>query len=266
MAETWAEAAKKINCGNGHHWTIETLKCLQKASSDDLLKLLDPLAQVSLSPEVVLGGDLLPFDSLLSGIEHLSSHKKAIQVLVGSTDDEGSIVLPIIDMKTYSLFEPKQLSQNEAFEELKKLSALLVPPKGVQSAVVNGDEVARFYINQQSKASSAKTSFHRIIGTALGDFYVSCPAVEFINRLRAVDHVTVFQYVWSRKVPSRDVPCADWMGACAGSDVPMLFGQPFEEKDQFSPDDRKFSVHFMKTVGKFFWEGYECCYYFLGFK
>src|SRR5699024_3822985 len=101
------------------------------------------------------------------------------------------------------------------------------------------------------------STFIRLIGQALGDFYVSCPVVEFAQRLATTTaHAQVYQYVWSRKVASREVPCAQWMGACHGSDVVMLFGEPFEKRAEFTPEDRRLSAHFMKTIGEFLHFGY----------
>lgn len=249
VAENWAqEANKRIKCGQGQHWTIETLNCLRKAPTDQLLKVLNPLGENPFAPEVVIGDNFLPFESLIKAVQLLSSSEQSINIMFGSTNDEGSLVLPMLSSTIFSLLNPKDLSQHEAYEELAKFSSKLIPARGVQSNNIDGAEVARYYINQKTGGN-----YNRVIGEAIGDFYVTCPLTEFARRLiRPSNTSSIYQYLWSEKLaPHTEIPCADWMGACHGTDVAMLFGLPFANEGDFVRKDRQSSKNFIRAISGF---------------
>lgn len=250
IAQNWAqEVNKRLNCGDGQHWTIETLNCLRKASTDQLLKVLNPLGENPFAPEVVLGDDFLPFESLIEAVQLLSSSKQSINIMFGSTNDEGGLVLPMLSSTIFSLLTPKDLSQHEAYQELVKFASKLIPARGVRSKSIDGHEVARYYINQKSGGN-----YNRAIGEAIGDFYVTCPLAEFGRRLTRPSNNTsaIYQYLWSEKfAPHTEMPCADWMGACHGTDVAMLFGLPFAHEGDFARHDRQSSRNFIRAVSGF---------------
>jgi hypothetical protein len=50
-------------------------------------------------------------------------HRKNINIFIDPTDDEGGFMLPMIDLIKYSLTSPKDITKEEAYEELKRFSA-----------------------------------------------------------------------------------------------------------------------------------------------
>nr|XP_046913589.1 acetylcholinesterase-like [Dermatophagoides farinae] len=252
VAQMWAQMASTISCG--HEWTAKTLKCLKQASIDKILQLINPFGPVSTGPEIVMDqtDDLFPFDTLSEAIDQIDTSKMVI--MIGSTDDEGSQVLPMMNDKLFQQFiSDQQLSWNEAIEQMVQLTSKLVPPRGCNHNKVNGDDIAKCYLSDSNVPRNFKT-----IGQSIGDFYVSCPMTLFAEKLieKRQNPAQLYQYVWSQKSrPNRFAPCLEWMGACHGTDVLMMFGIPFMASNEFDENDQKISKKFMKTIGHFVHHG-----------
>ena len=259
VSQMWSNAATKIECLEaGKDWSEKAVECLKKAPVEKILKLLDPLAKESTSPQIILGDEILPYKNILEAIEDLKDSLHEIDVLVGSTNDEGGVILPILDMNIYSMIMPKNMKIEDARKELEKYSELLVPPIGSKISKIDGSDVARQYFSDmkidETKSKDGDGALQNRIGVALGDFYVTCPMREFSRRLLRTGKVNLYQYVWSIKVPIEFSPCAEWMGACSGTDAGMLFGAPF--LDNKVPQKMKdISEKFIKTVKKFVYFG-----------
>lgn len=80
---------------------------------------------------------------------------------------------------------------------------------------------------------------------------------DWIKEQTIPKKVNIFHYYWTRKVSEKAIPCADWMGACHGSDTAMLFGDPFVDKQVYSDEERNVSINFIKTISHFTKYGLE---------
>lgn len=249
VSKLWLESASnKTTCSKSTKWTNETLRCLRESSIETLLTLSNPLTPTGSSPEVILGDEIFPFDSIQEAIDQMNSINRNTSILLGSTNDEGGLVLPVVNMETFSLLNPKSMTKGDAFAELAKLSSMLTTARGVNNSKVDGDEVSRNYLNKRSTTNN----YAFVIGEAIGDFYVTCPITEFGRRVALNSNIHVYQYLWARKLtPNEEVPCIDWMGACHGSDLAMIFGWPFVAINSFTEEERQLSMHMMRTIGHF---------------
>lgn len=249
--EKWLKAAEQLGCGKGEDFTEKIMKCLREKSSEDLSKTLLDLSRnpntnnrEEITPQVVYGDAFLPEDpvTMLSN----GDHKRNFNLLIGHTDDEGGYMLPMVDMERYSINNPKDITYDEAYNDLKKLTDKLISKKDIDS-----EKVAKTYYS--SIASKDSGTLRRTIGVALGDFYITCPTILFAKQLFKTDSekVKVYHYYWSRKVSDTAVPCANWMGACHGTDSYMLFADPFINEKQYTEEERNVSLNFIKTVSHF---------------
>jgi len=260
----WLKGAKSIGCGDGTKWTSEVISCLRRADANNLVKLsqLSMVGKVNeneVTPQVVFGDSFLPEEPL----KMISSgdHKKNVNLFIGTTEDEGGLMLPMVDLIKYSLTSPKGITKEEAFDELKKFSEQLV-----SKTPINGEEVSKTYISPLP--SDDQNLIRRTIGIALGDFYITCPTIEFAKLLFKSDsnRIQVYQYYWTRKVSDGLVPCAEWMGACHGSDTSMLFGMPFVKNDLYNDDDRNYSLKIIQTFSHFAYHGYNLITFHYSYK
>ncbi|OTF75398.1 hypothetical protein BLA29_010416, partial [Euroglyphus maynei] len=139
VAQMWAQMASTISCGQ--EWSAKTLKCMKRASIEEILKLINPLGSISTGPEIVMDptDDLFPFDTLSEAIDQI--HTSRLAIMIGSTDDEGSQVLPMMNGKLFNQFiSDHQLSRNEAIEQMVQFASKLVPPRGCNYNKVNGKD------------------------------------------------------------------------------------------------------------------------------
>jgi carboxylesterase type B len=248
----WLKGAKSIGCGNGEKWTTEVIACLRRADADKLIKLSQSSIvgkkEEEITPQVIYGDTFLPEEP----IKMLSNgdHRKNINIFIGTTDDEGGLMLPMIDLIKYSLTSPKGMTKEEAYEELKRFSAKLVSKKPIK-----GEEISKHYIS--ALPSDDHNLMRRTIGIALGDFYITCPTIQFAKSMfkSDVNKIKVYQYFWTRKINDNMIPCAEWMGACHGSDTSMLFGMPFVKRDLYNDEDRNVSLKIIKTFSHFAYKG-----------
>ena len=250
----WLKVVEEIDCGRADNFTEEVMSCLRKKDADKLSQSLLKLSQASkpeekttkeeITPQVIFGDEFLPDDPKTMLAE--GDHKRNVNLLIGHTDDEGGYMLPMVDIQKYSLSNPKDLTQEEAFDDLAKLSAQLI-----SKTPIDGEKVAKTYIN--SLKTTESKFLRRALGTALGDFYITCPTILFAKMMLRSDpkKVKVYHYYWTRKVSDSAVPCADWMGACHATDSYMLFAQPFADKEHYTEEERSVSLNFIKTVGHF---------------
>lgn len=250
----WLKVVPEVGCGKADNFTKDVISCLHKKASDKLSQSLLKLSQATkpadkttkeeITPQVIFGDEFLPEDPKSMLAE--GDHKRTVSLLIGHTDDEGGYMLPMVDMDKFSLTSPKTLTKEDAFAELKKLSSQLI-----SKTPIDGEKVAKTYIDAL-KTSDSKI-LRRTLGTALGDFYITCPTILFAKMLvrSAPKSVKAYHYYWTRKVSSSAVPCADWMGACHATDTYMLFAQPFADSEHYTEEERNVSLKFITTVGHF---------------
>ena len=101
----------------------------------------------------------------------------------------------------------------------------------------------------------------RTIGTALGDYYISCPSHHFADYvLRNSQNCRVYQYYWTYRGDPKssafwrtfeEVWCGKWMGSCHSFELYAIFGIPFLQSIAFNEMDRRMSSKIITIVSQF---------------
>jgi len=195
-------------------------------------------------PFVVYGDEFLP--RKVSQMFKAGDCKKDVNVLMGTTDDEGSFILSfLIDPKNFSLSNPINMSKSEAKQFLK-----FVLPRFFPRAMINSEDVYNLYISQLPEDNY--DAIRRSIGVALGDYLLTCPTIEFGKLLLNGDpnRSKVYQYLWTAKYVNT------WHGADHGMEVEYFFGSPFREKNS-DENKRKISEKSIEMLSYFARNGYS---------
>lgn len=129
------------------------------------------------------------------------------------------------------------------------------------------EEIANHYFDSiPVHQRSDKNLMSRTIGTALGDFHISCPTSLFADYLFKNDNSSsIYQYFWTYKGYGRtssfwktfeQVWCGPWMGSCHSFELYSLFGLPFQQRLAFNDMDRLVSTKIIRIVANFVHNGY----------
>ena len=98
--------AKEVGCSDGQDFTEEVMQCLRQTDSEKLVSAQHSTnvleLEFGLFPNIVFGDQLIPEkpSEMLSNREH----KKRINLMVGTTEDEGSWIWnTLIDSERFAL-------------------------------------------------------------------------------------------------------------------------------------------------------------------
>ncbi|XP_054165545.1 cholinesterase 1-like [Oppia nitens] len=228
IKQFWLNAAIEEGCVDDQDYvyldfTPKILKCLRQLTPQKVLELTQHHGL--LTPKlgwhrlVVIDGKFLPNKpiNLLKNNRYNSTHN----VLIGTVEDEGSLLLnSMIDPNLYDLKKPRNLTVEEAIDELAHKSSFFY-----SNYQVNGLDVAQVYFHGLSDQTSSHEIISRI-GMAFGDFYIVCPTIRFAEMflLANDNYVNVYQYYFTAYNDSGF--CPNWMKACHSLDLINIFGVP----------------------------------------
>ncbi|CAG2170297.1 unnamed protein product [Oppiella nova] len=236
----YLKLAKHVGCSAGDTgFTDDVMTCLRGVPHEKLVsaqhsaEVLD--SNFAFFPNYIFGDPFMR-EGPLDMVDHKETKKK-INLLLGTTEDEGSWIWNKINENKALT----HLTKTEAIEELESIfNGLKVDPK------IDGQSVAKFYMNKIPDTNP--DVFMKTVGIAVGDFFITCPALKFADIIYRADpkHNKVYGYYWTSKGRS----CDEWAGACHGSDVGPALGYPFRSTKS-SDLQRDVSMNFMKTIAYF---------------
>ncbi|CAG2171425.1 unnamed protein product [Oppiella nova] len=248
--DMWSAVAVGQGCGDGFQ-ANGSADCLRAIAAQNLIEsTFDKRHKTDVNlmkPYVIYGDEFLP----KSPVEMLKSgdFKKNVNLLVGTTVDEGSNVLTAtVDSQKYSQHNPQNLSKSEARLELANIFRRFLPHLSV-----NAEDIYRLYVSHVPETDYP--AIRRAIGRAIGDYLSTCPTLLFANGVSGqgdVNTTRVFQYVWSVKYDSQG-----WHGSDHGLDIGFIFGAPFRDtyvsnaSDSQLLNERRVSLSAMETVANF---------------
>jgi carboxylesterase type B len=251
----WLKGAKLIGCTDAENvsenrFTPKIIECLQNADTEKLGSIwaLPEMSEgkIGFMSQVIVDGNFLP-EMPLNMLKN-GDYKKNVNLLIGTVEDEGSFALGmIVDPVKYSHTTPHNLTYNEAYNELRRLSSNLVSKQPV-----NGNDVAKLYFTGLS-VNNDYDLLRRTIGIAIGDFALGCPTIQFAKTLYSNDrhNSNVYQYYYTSKLGKEKLYCAKWMGACHADDIWPAFGIPFREFDIHLDREREISAQFIDFFSHF---------------
>jgi carboxylesterase type B len=253
VRKRWLNGAKSIGCvdeenSSEESFTPKIMQCLRDTSPEVLQALIESSELKDIngwSPQVVIDGQFLPkrpLEMLKSG-----DYKKNVNLMIGSTQDEGSFVLPWkMDPIKYHPISPQNLTYSEAYEELKRIAS------GLRSKIpINGEDVAKLYFTGLSDNNDFDL-LRRTIGIAIGDWYIGCPTIQFAKTLFKNDrNSNVYQYYYNSKLGEEKLICSKWMGVCHANDIWPVFGIPFRQFDRHLDRERDISAQMIDFFSNF---------------
>ncbi|CAG2174660.1 unnamed protein product [Oppiella nova] len=249
-AKKWLKGAKLIGCEEkGAKFTEKVMQCLRAAKPEKLVNILEAkeltVGSIKMWNLVVIDGHFLPKrpqEMISSG-----DFKRDLNLMVSTTEDEGSFLLAYYyDSEKFSAKTPRNLTFKEAFNELQEISSELS-----SRTPVDGQEVAKLYFAGLSERNS-EDLLRQTIGKAVGDYYITCPTLEFAKQVfrRSEFKVKVYQYLFNSKFQDILI-CGHWMGVCHGNDLFPMFGIPLVFADKFNEREKEISRQMIEILTDF---------------
>ncbi|CAG2112292.1 unnamed protein product [Medioppia subpectinata] len=248
--EMWLLGAELSGCGtNETQFTEEVMQCMRALDVDKLADIVSMpqlnSREISLFFVVVVDGEFLPkmpAEMLADG-----DYKRNVNLMVSNVEDEGSFILQMMyRFRYFHATNPYNYTYAEAVDELT-----LIAPKLSIAYEINGEEVAKLYYTGLSDANDYHL-LRRTMGIAVGDYYFTCPTVEFAHQVfRHSDFkANVYQYVFNSKLRDNFL-CSKWMGVCHGNDLAPMFGRPLADTDQYSDREVQISRQMVDFLTEF---------------
>jgi acetylcholinesterase len=259
VMDKWLRGAQAIGCTDGNdiptEFTPKLIECFRNAPAEALaaIPLMPALMEgiVGWNTVVIIDGEFLP--ALPLEMLNKGDHKKGLNVMIGSTQDEGSWILWFSeDSVKYSRQNPAPITHMEAYNELSRISRKMWSKESI-----DGEMVSKVYFTGLSD-ETPQDILRQTIGVAIGDYLLGCPAIQFAKTLyeNDVSDSRVYQYYYNFKLGRLRLLCCEWSGSCHYDDVPSVFGVPFYQSDRFLDREREVSEQMIDIFATFAKTGY----------
>ncbi|CAG2117010.1 unnamed protein product, partial [Medioppia subpectinata] len=249
LESRWVSAAIKLGCDAGDsestgRFTPQLTDCLMGQSADRLVTIQAVMSTAEAALiNIIVDGQLLPStpDVMLRN----GDFKKGLDLMIGTTEDEGSVIMPIVRPDRYDKRAPKPLTRDELVGDFKQFMTL-VTPGGLPN---NAYDIIKFYMNSQS--ADIDNARHRM-GVAIGDVFLGCPTILYAKAVHSGDPTArVYQYYYNYKSAEPTLFCADWMGVCHFDDIYPLFGLPLIDEHKYVERERQVSRQMIAILSTF---------------
>ncbi|CAG2116353.1 unnamed protein product, partial [Medioppia subpectinata] len=248
LKSRWVAAAVKLGCDAGDsestdRFTPQLIDCLLGQSADRLVTIQSMISadEVGLM-SLIVDGQLLPDapDVMLRN----GDYKKGLNLMIGTNEDEGSFILPMIAPDRYDKWAPKPLAHNEFVTDFKQF-LFGVTPGGLP---VNADDIVKFYLNGLSGTDSVRKQ----VGVAIGDVVLGCPTILYGKAVHSGDPTArVYQYYYNTKSGDEKLLCSKWMGVCHFNDIYPVFGLPLIDEHKYVERERQVSRQMIDILSTF---------------
>ncbi|XP_054163954.1 uncharacterized protein LOC128961720 [Oppia nitens] len=246
----WLRGAKLVGCeAKDNRFSPEVMDCLRSVDADKLVAITDNVdlmdGVVKVFNLVVVDGHFLPtrpIEMLLSG-----DYKRDVDLIVSTVQDEGSFLLTwLTDPIKFHPQNPYNFTYDEAVDELTAITSDLCSERRI-----DGKDVSRLYYGSLSDNHSSDDIL-RVMGVAVGDYYLTCPTIEFAKQVYANSNgrAKVYQYYFNAKQQTNFF-CSKWMGVCHTNDIFPMFGQPFTQPDEYVDREREISDQMIRFITDF---------------
>ncbi|CAG2103295.1 unnamed protein product [Medioppia subpectinata] len=249
LESRWVSAAVKLGCDAGDsestgRFTPQLTDCLLGQSADRLITVQTVLSEAEAGlMSVIVDGELLPSapDVMLRN----GDYKKGLDLMIGTTEDEGSMILLMARPDRYDKWAPKPLTRDELVGDFKQFMTL-VTPGGLPN---NADDIVKFYFNGHSDDTD---SLRHRVGVGLGDVLLGCPTILYAKAVHSADPTArVYQYYYNIKAGDEKFLCAHWAGVCHFSDVYPVFGLPLIDEHKYVERERQVSRQMIAILSTF---------------
>jgi carboxylesterase type B len=246
VKKMWSKMADSFGCKED--FDRGSTQCLRGIEANNLTESEMKLDLSDDKAFVIYGDEFLPqkpIDMIRSG-----NYKKNVNLLMGTTDDEGSLLLTFMVNRTkFSISDPENITKSEAKEFLDSIFTKVFPIDSIKV-----EDIYNLYISQLSEDNF--DAIRRSLGVALGDYALTCPTIQFGKLLFSGDsnNSRVYHYLWSAKYDKT------WHGADHGSEVEYFFGSPFRETnttDESFANKHRVSLKLIEILSHFTRNGYK---------
>ncbi|CAG2103047.1 unnamed protein product, partial [Medioppia subpectinata] len=245
----WLRGAATVGCVDAEskgRFTKKIMECLRGVDARRLVAITDDtdlmIGSVKVFNLVVIDGKFLP--KRPKEMLEERDFKRNVNLLVSTVEDEGSFLLTwLTDPEKFHATNPKNFTLEEAKQELTEIADNLCSKKRV-----NGEDVAKLYFSGFSDQNSSD-AIRRQLGIAVGDYYLTCPTLEFARRAFS-GGARVWQYLFNSKLQTNFF-CSQWMGVCHTNDIFPMFGNPFIDPEEYCAREREISEQMMHFLAHF---------------
>ena len=253
VRQSWLNAAVSIGCGEELRYsyvefTPEIIKCLKEVPPEKILKLSSADPELSKHKStwfrfVVIDGQFLPdkpLEVLLKPSLEITKN-----ILIGTSEDEGTLLLPKFDPDKFNYKQPRNFTFEEGVLELTSLSKQF--PSNLQ---VVGEEISQFYFYGINNNTEDYPLICQRIASAVDDFYMTCPTLRFAEVLfhENDETVRVYQYFYANYFNILGVE--GYNKAFHSSDIVAIFGVPLQRPNIPEPQ-KKVSRRMIEMVSDF---------------
>ncbi|CAG2113216.1 unnamed protein product, partial [Medioppia subpectinata] len=224
--------AKQLKCNETEDW----IQCLRRADARDIVKYGNSM------PYLVLGTEFLPISAGQAFRE--KKYNSDIDLMAGIVRNEGSLFLPSI------IQNPSNITLMGFKIGVFKLDVIY---HGINEFIIN-----QYYLKGVN--SSDPLALRWALSALLGDLTLGCPTYLFARQLAAgvVDthRVYFYEFDYESRLFANITGCnTKTMGVCHEAELPFVFGLPFINTKDFSPQDLVFSREVMRLWTKFAKDG-----------
>lgn len=224
----------------------QVIDCLRKAS---MQRLMQAAANVSLKNPVpfffTTDEEFFNYSSP-NTIKHSLSTALSPDLrdlLIGFNSDEGSLLLNSLSPESFPDSGEPLISQLEPAKRF--LLHLFTSRLGVAKSIIQTGINNEFAVSRTSKEQIVKTMIDFV-----GNNIFVCPTIIFGEEVASSEaKASVHMFSISSRSGYNHLP--QWFGTIHNEEVPIMFGMPIAQPDEFSAQDTLFSRKLMQTISNF---------------
>ncbi|XP_033122600.1 cholinesterase 2-like [Anneissia japonica] len=239
--ERGMKLAKEVNCyyrenGNKNNLT-EVIKCLRDVNASHIVK----------NEWVAAGVYVFPFGPVVDGT-FLTDHPtellkkgsvKSTSIMIGTNLNEASYYLVYFIDKYFKKDKPSGINETQ-FRDIIKMELPQANPFEI--------DAISFQYTDWSNAGSQEM-YRDATDEWIGDYNIKCPVYNFGLDYAAHDNSKVHAYYFTQR--PKNSPWHEWMGAIHGEEIAFVFGQPLQDGQNFTEEEKGLSKKMMKLWATF---------------
>jgi carboxylesterase type B len=175
---------------------------------------------------------------------------KDIEVIIGTTKDEGSSILFMGVPELFSRLNPMNMTKTFATQLIRALS-----PNWWLGILTDLEFSAIIEYYMKGIDEDDYVSVRQSLVDLIGDSLFICPSVYLAESLSQVSVCKVFYYHFTH-IKQFDNHWGEWMGSPHFDDVQYVFGYPLRYPSKYSDKERELSLNLINSWTSFARNGY----------
>ncbi len=184
-------------------------------------------------------------------IEAITKNRiKDIEVIIGTTKNEGSSILFMGVPELFSRLNPMNMTKTFATQLIRALS-----PNWWLGILTDQEFNAIIEYYMKGIEEDDYVSVRQSLVDLIGDSLLICPSVYLAESLSQVSVSKVFYYHFTH-IKQFDNHWGEWMGSPHFDDVQYVFGYPLRYPSKYSEKERELSLNLINSWTSFARNGY----------